>query len=90
MNSKAFTPVITSAKDVRYHLDYWKTRLGDFALVYLTPKFICKEKQQLAYTINIKGLEAQPCHNKSLFQVYQQLSAMRCTYDGLMKIHVSI
>lgn len=51
---------IRSAKDVKYHLDYWKTRLGDFALVYLTPELIGKERQHLANTPNTKGLKRSP------------------------------
>lgn len=41
---------IRSAKDVMQHLNYWKTRIGDYALVHLTPDFIGKERQHLAAT----------------------------------------
>lgn len=39
---------IRSAEDVLHHLLYWKERLGNFALLYLTPDLIGKERQALA------------------------------------------
>ena len=39
-----------SAEDTRRHLDYWKTRLGDFGLVHITPEKLGKERQELADT----------------------------------------
>lgn len=39
-----------SAKDTVRHLEYWKSRLGEYALVYLTPERIGKERQLLINT----------------------------------------
>lgn len=39
---------IRSAEDVLHHLLYWKEHLGNFALLYLTPDLIGKERQILA------------------------------------------
>jgi integrase len=41
---------ICSVNDVIRHLEYWKTRLGDFALVHLTTEFLGKERRLLADT----------------------------------------
>lgn len=41
---------IRSREDVLHHLIYWKERLGSYALVYLTPDLIGKERQRLAET----------------------------------------
>ena len=46
---------IHSVDDVIRHLDYWKTRLGDFALVHLTPELIGKERRLLADIPTNKG-----------------------------------
>ena len=34
---------IRSAEDVKHHLNYWKSRLGSYALVHLTPELIGHE-----------------------------------------------
>lgn len=39
-----------SAKDTVRHLEYWKQRLGEYALVYLTPERLGKERQLLIDT----------------------------------------
>lgn len=39
-----------SAKDTVPHLEYWKERLGEYALVYLTPERLGKERQLLIDT----------------------------------------
>jgi len=39
-----------SAKDTIRHLEYWKSRLGEYALVYLTPERLGKERQLLIDT----------------------------------------
>lgn len=39
-----------SAKDTVRHLEYWKSRLGEYALVYLTPERLGKERQLLIDT----------------------------------------
>lgn len=41
---------ILSADDVMHHLNYWKLRIGAYALVYLTPDLIGQERQILADT----------------------------------------
>lgn len=46
---------IRSADDMTHHLTYWKSRLGSYGLVYLTPEFIGKERQILANTPTPKG-----------------------------------
>jgi hypothetical protein len=39
-----------SAKDTVRHLEYWKTRLGEYALVHLTPERLGNERQLLVNT----------------------------------------
>lgn len=46
---------IRSSEDMIYHLNYWKSQLGDYSLVYLTPELIGKERQILANTPTSKG-----------------------------------
>lgn len=41
---------IRSVDDMTHHLNYWKTRLGDYDLVHLTTELIGKERQLLANT----------------------------------------
>jgi integrase len=41
---------IRSADDVKHHLNYWKFRLGNYALVHLTPELIGQERLLLANT----------------------------------------
>lgn len=48
---------IRSIEDVTYHLNYWKTRLGNYALIHLTPELIGKERQHLADTPTSKKLQ---------------------------------
>ncbi len=48
---------IRSADDVMHHLNYWKSRLGDFALVFLTPELIGKERLHLTSTLTNKNLK---------------------------------
>lgn len=51
---------IRSAEDVMHHLNYWKTRIGAYALVYLTPDLIGQERQLLADTPTNKNLKRSP------------------------------
>lgn len=51
---------IRSAKDVSHHLNYWKERMGNFALIHLTPELIGKERQLLADTPTNKNLKRCP------------------------------
>jgi len=44
-----------SADDTLCHLNYWKGRLGAYALVHLTPDLIGKERQTLLNTPTTKG-----------------------------------
>ncbi len=44
-----------SAKDTIRHLEYWKQRLGEYALVYLTPERLGKERQFLIDTPTQRG-----------------------------------
>lgn len=46
---------IRSSKDVIHHLDYWKTRLGNYDFIHLTPDLIGKERQYLADKPTFKG-----------------------------------
>lgn len=46
---------IRSAEDVMHHLDYWKARVGDYALHHLTPDLIGKERQHLVDTPTHRG-----------------------------------
>jgi integrase len=39
-----------SAKDTIRHLEYWRNRLGDYALVHLTPEHLGKERKLLVDT----------------------------------------
>lgn len=41
---------LRSSKDTRRHLDYWKSRLSNYALVHITPELIAKERQLLIQT----------------------------------------
>jgi integrase len=41
---------IRSSEDVNHHLNYWKSRLGNYALVHLTPELLGKERLYLAST----------------------------------------
>ena len=49
-----------SSNDTRRHLDYWKSRFGAYALVYITPEFISKERQLLLETPTSKGEKRSP------------------------------
>ncbi len=44
-----------SAADTLRHINYWKSRLGSFALVHLTSELIGKERQLLSDTPTPKG-----------------------------------
>ena len=44
-----------SAADTLRHLNYWKSRLGSYALVHLNPELIGKERQLLSDTPTSKG-----------------------------------
>jgi len=43
-----------------HHLNYWKRRIGDYALVHLTPDLIGKERQYLADTPTRNNLKRSP------------------------------
>jgi hypothetical protein len=51
---------IRSVEDVIRHLEYWKSRLGDFALVHLTTELIGKERRLLVDTPTSKGDKRNP------------------------------
>jgi len=51
---------IRSVEDVIRHLDYWKSRFDDFALVYLTTELIGKERRLLVDTPTSKGDKRNP------------------------------
>ncbi len=44
-----------SSNDTLRHLNYWKSRLGSFGLVHITPELLGKERQFLADTPTNKG-----------------------------------
>lgn len=44
-----------SANDTRRHLDYWKSCLGEYGLIYVTPELLGKERQNLIDTPTLKG-----------------------------------
>ena len=46
-----------SAEDTLRHLNYWKSRLGSYALVHITPELVGKERQVLMETPSAKGLK---------------------------------
>lgn len=46
---------IRSAEDMAHHLTYWKSRLSSYALIFLTPELIGKERQILANTPTAKN-----------------------------------
>jgi integrase len=46
---------LRSVDDVLRHLNYWKERLGSYALVHLTPELLSKERQLLVDTPTAKG-----------------------------------
>ena len=49
-----------SAKDSLRHIDYWKARLGVFALVYITSELVGNERQLLLDTPTSKGNKRSP------------------------------
>jgi len=51
---------IRSADDMTHHLNYWKSRLGSYDLVYLTPELIGKERLILANTPTPKNQKRSP------------------------------
>lgn len=51
---------IRSSDDVLHHLNYWKTRLGNYALIHLTPEMIGNERQLIVDTPTAKGLSRSP------------------------------
>ncbi|MDR2539049.1 MAG: hypothetical protein LBC45_00210 [Chlamydiales bacterium] len=61
---------IRSVEDMTHHLNYWKSQLGDYALVYLTPELIGKERQILANTPTSKA------RNRSSATVNRYLSSL--------------
>jgi integrase len=44
-----------SANDTRRHLDYWKSCLGEYGLIHVTPELLGKERQNLIDTPTLKG-----------------------------------
>jgi len=46
-----------SADDTLRHLEYWESRFSDFALVYLTPELLGKERQLLLDIPTVKGIK---------------------------------
>lgn len=46
---------IRSSDDMLHHLNYWKSKLGNYDLVFLTPELIGKERQLLANTPTLKN-----------------------------------
>jgi integrase len=46
---------IRSAEDMTHHLDYWKSRLGSYDLVFLTPELLGKEREFLVNTPTAKN-----------------------------------
>lgn len=44
-----------SVADTRRHLDYWKSRLGSYALIHITSELLSKERQHLSETPIDKG-----------------------------------
>ena len=56
---------IRSIDDVIRHLEYWKSRLGDFALVHLTTELLGKERRLLADTpINTEAKRSSATVNR--------------------------
>lgn len=51
---------IRSVEDVIRHLEYWKTRLGDYALVHLTTDLLGQERQFFASTPTNKNTQRTP------------------------------
>lgn len=49
-----------SAEDTKRHLNYWKSRLGAYALVHVTPELLGKERQILIDTPTLKGGKRTP------------------------------
>lgn len=51
---------IRSINDIMHHLNYWKSRMGDYALVHLTTDFIGKERQLLTETHTTRNIKRSP------------------------------
>ncbi len=49
-----------SFKNVRSQFNYWKERLGAYALIHITYDLISKERQRLIDSFENKGIEANP------------------------------
>ena len=49
-----------SASDTLRHFDYWKSRLGAYALVHITPELLGNERQHLVDTPTAKGAKRSP------------------------------
>lgn len=62
---------IRSVEDVMRHLQYWKTRFGDFALIHLTSELIGKERCLLAEKPTTRGRSAVPPQSTAIFLAFQ-------------------
>ena len=57
-----------SVKDTKRHLEYWRSRLGEFAMVHLTTHRLAKERQLLVDTPTHKNAQTHICHRQSLYR----------------------
>ncbi len=71
---------IRSIDDVSHHLNYWKTRLGAFGLVHITPELMGKERLYLASTPSSKGLK------KSSATVNRYISSLSALFSYAIRL----
>lgn len=71
---------IRSVDDVTHHLNYWKFRLGSYALVHLTAELIGKERQHLTNTPSNKN------QKRSSATVNRYLSSLSALFSHAVQL----
>lgn len=79
---------IRSADDMTHHLNYWKSRLGNYSLVYLTPELIGKERHVLANTPTPKNQNAARQLQTAIFPASLRCLVTLSNCVGFQKILV--
>jgi len=71
---------IRSVDDVKRHLEYWKGRIGNFALIHLTTELIGKERCLLAETPTNRG------ENRSTATVNRYVSSLSAVLSHAVRL----